>query len=137
LAPFGELGGGDVGAAEVELGVAAVERAVADEDEPEGEGGVVDLRLVGEDGLEALLVVALLVVGGLRGWGGVAADGDEAGVALAGGVGPAVGPGGELAAVFGLAFGADDEDDGGGFGGARGGGGVCEGDGCDGKQKCG
>jgi hypothetical protein len=36
LEPLGEFGVGDVGAAEVELGLLAVEGAVADEDQPEG-----------------------------------------------------------------------------------------------------
>ena len=93
---MGEFRVGEIQIAEVELGFLAVERAVADEDDPER------LRAGGFGGkgfLEALPV-------GLEGRG-------------SGGLGGF----GEVGAEFGRAGGADDDDDGrlGGAGGGRGG----------------
>ena len=104
LEPFGQLGVGDVGPAEVELGLAAVERAVADQDDPEGAGRRVRLELGFEHPRRRPLV-------GRRSGRLVAADDQELRRRPPRRLGPAVGPLGKFPAVFALAFGADDEDD--------------------------
>ena len=97
---------GDVGAAEVELGFRPSK--VPWPMRTSQRGGAASLGLRGR-GLD---LRRSLSVGACR-RRFVAADLDELRARPFGGVGPAVGGFGELAAEFGVAFGADDEDDGG------------------------
>jgi hypothetical protein len=95
-----EIGGGEVGSAEVEAGFTAVEGAVTDEHEIEGFGG--GGREVGEGVVEEREVV---------GAGGVEADGGEARLRALRETGPGGGLLAEVGGVLGFAGSTDDKEE--------------------------